>query len=59
MIRAIIELDETAGLLAATDEGGRSDAITDVLIEAFDTPDVRVLDVVEEGEAAWYRSERF
>ena len=64
MIRAIIELPADAVTAQGTDSPGysdpdASDIITDVLIDAFDTPLVGVLDVVEEGEPAWYRSSSF
>lgn len=57
MVRAIIEFPEDA--LPRDAEDDLSDALTDALIEALGTPLVGVLDVVEEGESAWYRSERF
>lgn len=54
-VRAIIEIPRDA--LAGSDNF--SDTIVDVLIEGFDTPDVQVLDLVEQDEPAWHRSERF
>lgn len=59
MIRAIIELPVEAVEDLAGPGGDQSDVITDVLIDAFDTPLVAVLDLVEEGEPAWYRSSSF
>jgi hypothetical protein len=63
-VRAIIEFDTDAvspsqALDAQFGEDDTSDVLTDRLIDALGTPDVGVLDVVEEGESAWYRSERF
>ena len=55
-LRAIIELPSEA--LEGTDEE-RTDDLVDKLIDALNTPDVQVLDVVEEGESAWWRSEGF
>ena len=59
MIRAIVELPADAVQRAATSLEDASDVIVDVLIDAFDTPLVGVLDLVEEGEPAWYRSSSF
>lgn len=55
MIRAIIEIDEND----LDDPSNISDGLTDLLIYALDSPNVSVLDVVEEGEPAWYRSSGF
>jgi hypothetical protein len=60
MIRAIVELPaEAVENMASPLVSGLSDIIVDVLIDAFDTPLVGVLDLVEEGEPAWYRSSSF
>lgn len=58
-IRLILELPASAGRYTGLDGDERNDQIVDGIIEALDTPDVQVLDCVDETSDRWYRSERF